>query len=134
MKKILIHGVERDPLLLISTAVGLIVAILIVYSESAEFNDFPAPVLIGLAYASVILLTAYYCYVSQLSQVVPLVFILFFQATAVRARDYEAFVQAHTLSILFLALSISRQNVTKITGVIYGAAFLSSLLIVTAAI
>lgn len=122
------------PIQWVGVGVGLIASLLIVYSEQAEFNDFPLPGLVGLSYAICLGLVAYYSYLSRYSWLPPLIFILFFQATAVRSGDYRAFIQAHVLTILFLGWSIYQQRQFLVNNkplmVIYGISILSSLAII----
>jgi hypothetical protein len=122
------------PIQWFGVGVGLIISLLIVYSEQAEFNDFPLPGLVSLSYAICLGLVAYYSYLSLYSWLPPLIFILFFQATAVRSGDYRAFTQAHVLTILFLGWLIYQQRHFLVNNkplmVIYGVSILSSLAII----
>jgi hypothetical protein len=107
--------------------IGLLMAALIVYSEQAEFNDFPAPISVGISFALISGLVVYYTFFKRLLSdmiITPLLFILFFQATAIRSAEYSAFTQAFTLTILFLAWSAYQQrseiSVSRPLMIIYG--------------
>jgi hypothetical protein len=103
----------------IGLGIGLFFASLIVYSEQAEFNDFPAPISVGVSFALVLGVIIYYTFFRRWTGdrvITPLLFILFFQATAIRSAEYSAFTQAFTLTILFLAWSAYQQRSTLLAS------------------